>query len=448
MPKPSESWLDKAIGMEYYITDCEGVGGRLRVNPEDFVVEEVLVNGLVAPTTATGKGVPNITPVPGPYTWVIVEKRNLDTLSLISILASRLRVGLGDLSYGGLKDTRAVTSQFISIKGVKPTDIPLGNLTDRIRIIASFPMDRPMGPWEIWGNEFTVTVRGSRVSQEALSCVLGQINERWLPAYYGYQRFGLRRPNSHIIGKYIVKGMFEEAVGELLFRRYGGEPEGVELARAYAERGDYSKALELFPRSTKYMPEVLVLRRLSTNPRDYVNALRALPLSLLKLYVEAYQSYIFNRVLSLRISRGLPVNRAVDGDLVMLLDERGLPTRHVVRVTSSIVDKVNELVSMGRASVVGHVVGFKTRLLEAPHDDLVKSILRDEGVEPRDFEVRHMPELATSGGYRWLSIKPQSVKVEVIDDATFRVSFRLPKGNYATVFLREFMKPRNPEEVF
>jgi tRNA pseudouridine synthase D (TruD). len=56
MPRHTAAQLDLLVGMEYYISDCEGVGGRLRSSPEDFIVEEVLVNGDVVPSTLTGKG--------------------------------------------------------------------------------------------------------------------------------------------------------------------------------------------------------------------------------------------------------------------------------------------------------------------------------------------------------------------------------------------------------
>jgi len=181
----------------------------LRSSPEDFIVEEVLVNGDVVPSTLTGKGPLKIEPRPGPYTWVVVEKRRLDTISLVLMLSRRLNVRLRDISYGGLKDTGAVTSQIISIRGVAPAQLSGVDLGPRVKVMGHFSMDRPFTPREIWGNEFTVVVRGINGDGSIFDCVTRHVLERGLPSYYGYQRFGLRRPNSHIIGKMIVLGDFE-----------------------------------------------------------------------------------------------------------------------------------------------------------------------------------------------------------------------------------------------
>jgi len=447
MPRHTAAQLDLLVGMEYYISDCEGVGGRLRSSPEDFIVEEVLVNGDVVPSTLTGKGPLRVEPRPGPYTWVVVEKRRLDTISLVLMLSRRLNVRLRDISYGGLKDTGAVTSQIISIRGVAPAQLSGVDLGPRVKVMGYFSMDRPFTPREIWGNEFTVVVRGINGDGSIFDCVTRQLLERGLPSYYGYQRFGLRRPNSHIIGKMIVLGDFESAVNELVARAYPHEDEAVKRARELAGRGDYAKALELMPRSIKYLPERLIMRQLVADPGNYMNALGKLPVNLLKLYVEAYQSYLFNKALSLRIGRGIPINRAVEGDLIMLLDEHGLPTGNVIKVEGSMVDRVNSAIARGRATVVGHLVGYGSRFSNGIQGELELSVLRAEGVEPSNFRVSEMPKLATAGGVRWLSVAP-IIKLITINGNEARLIFRLPKGNYATTLLREFMKPSNPELTF
>lgn len=446
MPKRSNATLDLLLGMEYYITDCEGTGGRLRTSLEDFIVEEVLIDGSVVPSSLTNKAPLNVSPRPGSYTWVVVEKRGLDTISLVILLSRRLGVKLSDVSYGGLKDANAVTTQIISIRGITPMHLNGLSLGSRVKIITSFSMDRAFTPSEIWGNEFTITVRGAKADDSVINCFLNQIRERGLPSYYSYQRFGLKRPNSHIIGKFIIKGDYEGAVKELLTKPYPYEEETVKRARELAGRGEYSKALELMPRSIKYLPERLMLRQLITDPGNYMNALSKLPINLLKLYIEAYQSYLFNKALSLRIGRGIPINRAIDGDLVVLLDEHGLPTNHVIKVEGSMIDKINSLISRGRAAVVGHLIGYRSKINNGVQGEMELSVLKSEGVELSDFRV-NIRKLAISGGLRWLSVNPIINSVSISDDVV-KLNFRLPKGNYATTLLRELIKPNNPELSF
>ncbi|WP_069808105.1 tRNA pseudouridine(13) synthase TruD [Vulcanisaeta thermophila] len=444
MPLRSNAWLDNYLGMKYYITDCPGIDGKVKSSAEDFIVEEVLLDGTVIPTTVTGKPMPNITGRPGPWTWLIVEKRNVDPISLALIIRFKLHVREDDVSFAGLKDTVAVTSQVVSVRGVRPEDVPR-ELGRDVKVLAGFSMDRPITTRDIWGNEFTVRIRNVTGDLGAVDCVVNQLNALGLPAYYGYQRFGVRRPNSHVIGRFIVHGDFEGAINELLTHPYPLEPPRIrELREFIARTHDYAKALELMPKGVRYYPERVVLRHLASNPRDYVNALRKLPTELLRLFVESYQSYLFNLALSIRIERGLPLNEALDGDSVVLLDEHGLPTRHVINVNESMRDRVNQLIARGRAAVIGHLLGYGVRIYPGSQGDAELKVMKEEGVEPGMFRIRQIPRASVRGGFRPLSVKPLIINYSV-GNGTLTINFRLPRGNYATVLLREFMKSKNPE---
>lgn len=387
MPLLSKAWLDRHVGgMNYYISDCEGIGGRVKQSLEDFIVEEVLIDGQVVPTSLTQKPMPKIISKPGPWTWMIIEKRGIDAITLLLILSKRLGIDARDISFGGLKDALAITSQVVSVRGLSINNVPR-ELSKNIRVLEVFSMDRAFTTRDIWGgNEFTVRVRGgiNEAGRDNITCIINQVMERGgLPTYYGYQRFGLKRPNSHIIGKYIILGKFEEAINELLTHAYPTEPPRIREAREFIARtGNYAKALELIPRGGyRYYPERAVLRHLSSNPRDFGNAIRKLPHELLTIYIEAYQSYIFNLALSERIGRNLPINMAVQGgDMVVLLDERGLPTRHMIHVNEAMTNKVNELVKRSRAIPVAHLVGYSTKLLPGPQGDIELEVLRREGL--------------------------------------------------------------------
>ncbi len=54
--------LEMDIGIKYYITDTKGIGGFLRKSFEDFIVNEVPLNGPVEE--------------PGDYTHFTLEKTN------------------------------------------------------------------------------------------------------------------------------------------------------------------------------------------------------------------------------------------------------------------------------------------------------------------------------------------------------------------------------------
>ena len=75
-------------------------------------------------------------------------------------------------------------------------------------------------------------------------------------------------------------------------------------------------------------------------------------------------------------------------------------------------------------------------------ENITKAILEEEGITAKDFHIKEMQELSHQGGFRqallWcidFSFKQQS---------PLKVSFKLPKGSYATTLLREIIKPEDP----
>ncbi len=61
------------------------------------------------------------------------------------------------------------------------------------------------------------------------------------------------------------------------------------------------------------------------NSNDYLGAFRVLPQKLQRLFVQAYQAYLFNKFLSRRIKKGLSLNKAEVGDYVVNVERCGLP---------------------------------------------------------------------------------------------------------------------------
>jgi len=83
--------------------------------------------------------------------------------------------------------------------------------------------------------------------------------------------------------------------------------------------------------------------------------------------------------------------------------------------------------------------------------EVEREILKSEKAAPSDFHVEHMPEVSAPGGLRTALTPIVSFSVEgpIRDEAnpskrTLCLNFMLLRGSYATVLLREFMKPRDP----
>lgn len=426
-PTRTSSALDLELGIEWYATDCPGIGGRLRVEVEDFVVREVLTNGFVAGgNVELGEKV-------GDYLWLEVEKRLVDTFTAARMIARELGLSARRLSFGGLKDARSVSYQVISVEGAKGVSIIGREIGGRIKVLRAWRMDRPITPGEVYGNEFTIRVRGVRRLPEVVEKVL----EAGTLAYYGYQRFGTVRPITHLVGKCLIRGDLEGAIRYLLCWRALLEGEEVLKAREYACRGEYGKALEAMPK--KYFEERVLLKSLTREPRNYANALKKLPTSLVKLFVEAYQSYLFNKLLSERVEEGLPIERPVEGDLVALLDERGILTSHVVKVSGRIVERLD----LRKFTLVLPVPGYSIKAPDGRMGEVLRRVLRAEEVTLEDFKIKWYPQVSLRGHYRSTTVKPENPSYEFQgDDLILR--FRLKRGYYATVVVRELVKPADP----
>jgi tRNA pseudouridine13 synthase len=158
------------------------------------------------------------------------------------------------------------------------------------------------------------------------------------------------------------------------------------------------------------------------------------PLKLRRLYVQAYQSWIFNKTLSGSMRRGEDISKVQRGDNWATVSEGGL--------MASSVHGVKETPSEGSVPMV-QLVGYAYRDYGSRFDSIIREILRGEGVSPGLFYVKEMQEVSSEGGFRrpHLAIRDASWAVS---GRTATLWFTLAKGQYATVLLREVIKPRDP----
>ncbi len=237
---------------------------------------------------------------------------------------------------------------------------------------------------DLYGNRFTITVLNPNpISKKELEKTL----EDGIPNYFGPQRFGIQRNTNHLIGKQLLLGNFEEAV-KILLTKEGDENEKSKSARKFALEnwGDWNAILRIWPRNLGI--EAAVLNYLVKYPNDYANALRKLPKNLRRMFVHAFQSYIFNLTLS---------------------------------SLSSLPEKVQ-------------LIGYDTKL-EGKTGDLISGFLEREGIKLSDFKLKRMPKLSEAGTERSAKILPENVKVLKVSKSCVKMQFSLKKGAYATTVL-------------
>jgi len=84
--------------------------------------------------------------------------------------------------------------------------------------------------------------------------------------------------------------------------------------------------------------------------------------------------------------------------------------------------------------MVGYAYYKKTRF-----HYYISKILEDEEINPKDFYLKEIQELSNEGGYRNSSI---TCTDHSINDGM--ISFSLSRGSFATIVLREIIKPPEP----
>ena len=443
--------LEKEIGIEVYATQSAGIGGKIRQLLDDFVVEELLVDGSLAEVSAP---VEACEPAgEGRYLICVLIKRRWDTFLAVRTIAERLRINQKRIRFAGIKDTKAFTAQHISLQNVSPSRV----LDVQIKDITVYPQrfsSERMYSQLIKGNRFHLTIRGIdhpvSVIEERAKSVQEEIESvGGVPNFFGHQRFGTIRPNTHQIGKYLTRGDAEKAALVFLAEPSIHEhPKAMEARQQLQDTMNFEEALEGFPGFLRY--ERFMLRHLTKYPNDFVGAFRELPRRLRKLFVQAYQSYLFNRFLSERIRRGIPLNEPQVGDYVNKLDEHAIPTDGWDQVTDQNIQEITTAVKEHKMCVAAPLIGPDQPPSDGIQGEIEQAILEAENVTPEQFKIPFMPEATAEGRVRAI-LNPvwNLLQEEIADDSEnpgkqiMKLGFTLNRGSYATVLVREFMKPQD-----
>jgi len=155
---------------------------RIKVVPEDFVVEEIPA---YAPSGE------------GEHVYVRFTKRGLTTDAAVRAIAQAAGANARDAGVAGMKDKHAVTTQTISLlapRGVSP-DVLIDRVTaaslDAITVHEAKRHGNKLKPGHLAGNRFTLRVRGiPRADVARVATELERVGREGLPNAYGAQRFG------------------------------------------------------------------------------------------------------------------------------------------------------------------------------------------------------------------------------------------------------------------
>jgi tRNA pseudouridine13 synthase len=402
--------------MRLLTADLPGTGGRVKVEPEDFRVDEL---PLYDPS---GEGA---------HLLLRVEKRGMTTHEAAQRIARALRVTERDVGFAGIKDARAVTTQWFSVPaGCESRLEALVHPWLRVHERARHSSKLRVG--ELEGNRFEIVVRGTSEGSAAAvaraRAVLDRLARRGMPNWFGEQRFGTKG-DSDLLGRALVRGDCVNALRWYLGRPAPQEQDPrIREARRLFDEGKLEEAERSFP--TRLRTEATVLHAYRQHG-DAFRALFKIPKRLRLLFVSAYQARIFNRCLEARFDT---LDRLLDGDVAV---------RHDLDRTVLVTDPAKEQPQADALALspAGPIFGPGLPRARGEAARIEEQVFAAEELDPEERR-QLFPDVHLRGERRAYRFPLRDATVEehaALPDAIV-VRFTLPRGCYATTVLAEITK--------
>jgi tRNA pseudouridine13 synthase len=391
---------------------------KLKQQPEDFQVEEMTAR---APTGQ------------GPFAFYRLEKRGWTTPDALQAIRRRWQIDQRRLSYGGLKDRHALTVQYLTIyRG------PQRNLTHQgifVQYLGQVPA--PYTSRDIQANRFRILLRGLTPDEaERTRQTVEEVRREGVPNYFDDQRFGSVGESGEYVARLLVLERYEEALQLALAAPYAydraAQKQEKEILRTYW--GDWAACKAKLPRGhARSLVDYLV-----HHPADFRGAAARLRPELRGLYLSAYQSHLWNRLLArwlidhCRPEQVLPIRTRM-GELPM---HRGLDEAQRAELASLQLPLPSARLRMEPCD---------------PRAGLVDAVMADEGLALREMKIRAFREPFFSKGERAALCLPAQLTDGIDADERhpgrqmLRLAFELPRGSYATLIVKRLQQGHQPE---
>lgn len=402
----------------------------IRRQPSDFRVEERLETAFAGalrpePSRAT------------PFAVYSLSKTSLTTPEAVSQFAKVIGAEQGAVEYGGLKDKHAQTTQHVSVA--------VRSAAEAAKLAAEIAS--PTGGWStqrvgwspaavsakaIGANRFTLVVRD--LSKEASDKMtrrsrrLVATERLFFTNYFGAQRFGSARHGQGWVAERLIAGDFEGALKLAIAtpaRKDTGKTRQFTRAAAMhwgkGGEGGWKKLSAELPR----VPEKRCIDAFAAG-KSFKDAFTLLPSFLQALYLEAFQSHLWNRtahaVLTARVAA--PARFTTDDEFgeMVFADVGSVPCELFAMNVPLLAPSVVLVEPWGPAAEA-----------ELKALGLTVSDLRVPGLKRPFFGAADRTLFAAASGF---SMSPAEADELTPKRIKRTVAFELPRGSYATVVLR------------
>lgn len=395
------------------LADLQRPRGAIKRDYTDFVVEEIPLY------SADGTGT---------HTYFLLEKTGLATQQAVHDLGQALGVPRHAFGVAGLKDSRAVTRQWISVEHIDPERIRQLSIP-RLKILDVTRHKNKIRIGHLRSNHFQIKVRETDTTRiDELRSALDTLVRDGVPNYFAEQRFGYRG-DTWAIGRALLLNDADAALALILGQPTDADHGAVRQARKLYDLGKYEAALRHWPRI--FHAERRALKALVAAPDKRRRALLAIDRRTRNFYVSAYQSYLFNQVIAQRLPAGL--GRVEVGDLAW---------RHANGAVFTVENAEREQPRADALEISpsGPLFGYRMTAPGGAPGEREHDLLAAEGLPLNAF---HRGSLRVSGARRPLRFPLPSASIALGADnagAYLALEFELPRGCYATALLRELFE--------
>ena len=417
------------------------------------------------------------------YLQFTLYKEDMDQHLILSLLGRQLYSMKEKFSFAGTKDKRSRSSQKVTVPWVTPAKLTDAMSKIRIRgpgkvVLGDFQyVPAPLTLGKSNGNRFSIVLRNVVESDEVMDSALNGLREKGFVNYFGLQRFGTTAVKTSEIGLALIKQQWQKAV-EMIMMPRSNERFFMKNAREFWwQYRDAERTLRMLGRKNEGLTEARLLFGLKVcGKNDLVGALNLVQKNVRLMYLHAYQSHVFNRVVSARVEKhglnvlvgDLFVPSEIDADQTLVEEtdpeakiESNLPA--VQKVSQETVDKVSIY------DVVLPLPGHQICYPENDMKSLYEEVLAEDDLDLDSFKSP-VPVYSLGGNYRhmlgkvadmhWSTVTysdpDQDLVASDLDRVQGRtevvlgeeagqykgviVDFSLKSSQYATMALREALK--------
>ncbi|HID47239.1 MAG TPA: tRNA pseudouridine(13) synthase TruD [Methanothermococcus okinawensis] len=390
---------------------------KIRQLPEDFIVEEILDKS----TLKEGEA----------FNLYQLKKINMENLRTLSYISKRFKIPLKEIGYCGLKDRHAITIQHITI----PARYGILSLKEKnLELKYLGKVGSPLKLGQLSGNRFKISIR--YLKKEHLPGIEENLKRIHLgvPNYYDTQRFGSVYRSGEFIAREYMMGNYEEALKIILTRYKKSESKLIKDLKRYIRShwGDWTSILT-------YMKERGIRDRMFHNiishlqegdEERFKEAFKYVDIRLKKLFVSAYQSYLWNECVKTLLKKYIPKENRIyiDYNCGTFLFYRDIDRE----ILDTLRDKTFPTITHD----------LYTKDIEEGYREIIEEVLKREGLKIEDFNrLLHLSKPSYTER-RILSI-PEHIRYgEFLEDELNRgrykitVDFQLGKGCYATMVIK------------